>query len=526
MLSVIMCISVITTLGVVALQQTFGDLAQTAEGRNLVQTVDAAMAGLQAQFAVLRGLDGASAGTAIPCNNATVTVASAADTAGVSSYALSMTPPGPDSGAIAGNLLTCGSSHTFTIPSGQDPWYVLVQSVGTNISTGLAGRTLQALVQVDDSSADGGSGGSDSTTTTTSTTVPPGATTTTTVAGGGGATTTTTTAAATTTTTTVGVWYDSAASAQTLNLALGNGTLSLVQSSPATSASNNGTGSNSTTIVQPAISIPGADNFLSAALGTEEAEANSDGTSYACAAVMSSGGSLSGGGSSGSCTTSDNTTGGVSINLYGLPGVSSTISSLVGGLTLNMDGVLSWATGNAGGSTLTGDATLVNPTITVTRLLGLGSVTIPINLTTPIVTATNLVTAITSALSGNPLLSGISSTLGAKLSSALSITADYQTLSGGVFSVSGLHISLLDKTGTADLAISTVGPNTSYTPSPTTTTTVAPTTTTTVAPTTTTTVPGSTTTTSTTTTTVPATTTTTVALPPDGVTVEWIEQVA
>lgn len=45
----------------------------------------------------------------------------------------------------------------------------------------------------------------------------------------------------------------------------------------------------------------------------------------------------------------------------------------------------------------------------------------------------------------------------------LSVAGDYQVQSGGTFTTTAIHIQLLAGTGTADIAISTVGPNTQVT---------------------------------------------------------------
>ena len=503
MLAVLMCTIVVLSLTTVAIEQTVGSLSLTAQGRELVQTVDSANAGLEAQLAVLHKYATSGAGTTIPCTNATTTVAGAADNAGVSAYTLSMTDPvGTSGSATSSNLVACSSSHVFKIPS-LDPWYVLVQSVGTSAggnANGLAsGRTLQALVEVADSSA---------VTTTTTTIIP----TTTTVAP-------TTTTVAPTTTTVAATTYTSNASAQALNLALGG--TSVAYLTPATTASNNGTGSNSANVVSPTVSLPLADNFLVAPVATQIAEANTNGSSYSCAGVLSTGRTLSGGSTSGPCTVGGSGSGGVTLNISGLPGVSSvaniTVGTItIGGLSLSLDGATSWATSNAGGSTMTGNASLLNASVTVSAtvtLLGIRTavnITLPLNLTSPLTGPTNLLTAITNAIAGNSILSAIASPLASSLSSVLSLTADYQSTSGGVLTVSALHIGILGSLVSADLAESTVGPNTINTPATTTTTS-----TTVAATTTTTTVPGATTTTS-----------TTVGLPANGVTVEYIKQVA
>lgn len=486
MIGVIMCVLVVVSLSAVAVQQTVGSLSQTAQGRNLIQTVDAANGGIQAELAVLKSLETAAAGTQIPCTNGQVTVASASDPAGVSSYTLSMTQPGAETGAVAANLESC-ASHTFTIPSGMDPWYVLVQAVGSNAATSQssqAGRTLEALVQVADHESDS------VTTTTTSTTVP------------ASSTTSSTTTSTTTTTVPQSGFYDSAASAEALNLDMLNGFVAYQYSNPADSVSNNGFESSAAVTYQGVPSIPGTDTYISASLGAETVEAN--GSSYACSAALTSGGALSGGSSTTPCTMSGTGAAGISLNVSALPGVNSVLSTLIGGLSLNLGGAMSWAADNAGGTAMSAQSTVANASVTVTRLLGLGNVTVSLNLPNPLTAQTNLLPYIVSAIAGNSLISSLANSISNALSPVLSLTADYQTESGGVLSVSALHLGLLKQAGTLDLGLSTVGPNTAYTPSTTTTSTAV--TSTTVAS--------------------PTTTSTTVALPPDGLTVVWVKQVA
>ncbi|HMC38960.1 MAG TPA: fibronectin type III domain-containing protein [Acidimicrobiales bacterium] len=259
--------------------------------------------------------------------------------------------------------------------------------------------------------------------------------------------------------------YHSASSATALSLALGGSTTAYTVSSPATSASNNGTGSNNATVAQPTVAIPGADSFLSANAATQVAEANTDGTSYACAGVLSNGATLSGGSSSGPCSISGGTAGGVSLNLAALPGVGTAINTVVGGLTLNLSGASAWATGSAGGSTLTGSASLNGATVTVSTVGGLVSQTLSLSLPATITSQTDVVHAITVAISGssNSVIKALATPLQTALAPVLSLTGDYQSSSGGVLSVSALHISVLSGAGKGDLALATVGANTSTT---------------------------------------------------------------
>ena len=257
--------------------------------------------------------------------------------------------------------------------------------------------------------------------------------------------------------------YSSAASAAALSLALAGSSTPYTVTYPATTATNNGSGTNSATTVQPSISIPGADSFLSVTAGTQIAEANTNGTSYSCAGVLSSGNTLSGGSSVGPCSVSGSGSGGISLNLAALPGVGTGINAVVGNLSLNLNGATAWASGNAGGTTLTGSAQLLGGSVTVSTVGGLVSQTIPLSLPATLSSPTNVVQAITTAVGGsaNPVIKALATPLQTALSGLLTLTGDYQTTSSGVLSVSALHISVLSGAGSGDLAIASVGANTS-----------------------------------------------------------------
>ena len=283
---------------------------------------------------------------------------------------------------------------------------------------------------------------------------------------------TSSTTGTTTTTTTVPAspTYSSNASATAVSLDLGGGSTPYTVTSPATSATNNGQGSNDPVVFQPTISIPGADSFLSVATATQIAEASTTGTSYSCAGVLSNGQTLTGGSFSGPCPVSGSGSGGISLNLEGLPGVGSAVGSLVSGLVLDMNSASSWASGSAGGGTLTGSASLSGATIVVTPTGGLvPTQTILLSLPSTLTSPADIVKAITTAIGGDPAVSSLAAPLQTALASALTLTGDYQSTGSGVLTVSALHIAVL--TGTGDLAVSTVGANTTQPPPATTTTT-------------------------------------------------------
>jgi prepilin-type N-terminal cleavage/methylation domain-containing protein len=262
--------------------------------------------------------------------------------------------------------------------------------------------------------------------------------------------------------------HHSAASATAVSLALGGSTTAYTVTAPATSASNDGTQSNSAQFVQPTVSIPGADSFLSVTGASQIAEANTNGSSYACAGVLSSGATMSGGSSSGPCSLSGGGSGGVVLNLAALPGVGSVVNTLVGGLTLKLTGATAWATEAAGGASSSGSASLTGATVTVSTVGGLVSQTLSLSLPGTLTSQTDLVRAVTVAIgaSTNVTIAALATPLQTALAPVLSLTGDYQSTSGGALTVSAVHISVLSGVGQADLAATTVGANTATTTPP------------------------------------------------------------
>ena len=447
MLAVLMAVLVVVGLGVVAVQDTVSGISQSTQGSVLVQTVDAAEAGIQAELAKIQSYDSTTPyQTQIACANGAVTVASASNRAGDSSYTLSMTLPSstkpappfvpPGSSTPGTTLYPCSTNPEFTVPSGSR--WVLVQSTGSTVASTNegVGRTLQALISVGENPGGG----------TTPTTGPPAATT-------------------TTTTTVPSAAYDSAASAKALNL---GGLIQPYNSTPI-SAANDGSDSNTPVTAQGALSPPPADGVV-APQQSLVAEANTSGSSYSCASVLSSGDVMSGGSVTTPCTTSGSTVGG-SINFLTLPVVGSSLSSLVASMSLNFSSVTSWATGNAGGTSFSGSSTIVGASVTVKLLLGIISITTPVTLPSPLSGSTDILAATLKAILNDPLLgSALSSTLSGVLTPVISVTGGYHSLVNGVFTQSGLHLAFLNDLGvTADLAMASVGPNTTNTPVTTTT---------------------------------------------------------
>jgi mucin-6/19 len=460
MLAVLMAVLVVLGLGVVAVQDTVSGISQSAQGRVLVQTVDAAEAGIQAELAQIQKFDSTTPyPTQLPCSSGAVTVASASNRAGDSSYILSVSQPfATAQGTVGAPLTQCPASpaspYFINVTGGS--FYILIQSAGSTVASAGrgTGRTLQALVAVGENPGSP----TTSTTSTTTSTIP------------------------TTTTTVASPTYNSAASAKAMNM---SGFIQPYSSTPI-SAANTGSGSNTPVTSQGALSPPSSDGVV-VPLQSLTAEANTNGSSYSCASVLSSGYSMNGGSVTTPCSISGTGSSGGSINFLTLPVVGSSLTSLVAAMTLNFTSVTSWATGNAGGTQFSGSSTIVGATVTVKLLLGIVSITTPVTLPSPLTSSTDILAATLKAILNDPLLgSALSNTLSGVLTPVVSVTGGYHTLVNGVYTQSGIHIASLGGIGfTADLGLASVGPNTINAPPTTTTipttTTLAPATTTTLA---------------------------------------------
>ncbi len=160
MLAALMCVIVIVSLTVVAVQQSMGSLSGLAQTRKTLQTVDAAEAGLQYEINTVRTHAASAPGTAFNCpkGNIPVTLSQStastlpqpniADPASVGAYTLSATI----ATAVPTTTTACSGSLTVPTPNAQNQWYALIKSQGTtSASTGgpATGRTLEALVKID-----------------------------------------------------------------------------------------------------------------------------------------------------------------------------------------------------------------------------------------------------------------------------------------------------------------------------------------------------------------------------------------
>jgi hypothetical protein len=245
----------------------------------------------------------------------------------------------------------------------------------------------------------------------------------------------------------------SQATAQAVNLNLGSGALTLQVSNPPTAATNDGTQSNAAVVGTPAISLLNGESFLTAGALAETAEANQDGSSYACAGVVGPGGTIQVGSAGQTCSPSGNGTGGVTLDLGALPGASG-LSLLAGGdIKITVDAITAH-----GQVTGTGPATLGADVANIKVQLG-SNAPLAVNiLTTP---NQDLLDAVLTALS--PQLGLLGKGVSDLLKPLVSLTTNYQPApepnANGTYTVSGLHVALLGTLLVADLAKVTVGPN-------------------------------------------------------------------
>ena len=489
MLAAVVCMFIIVGITALAVQQSVGSLSGFAQGRKLLQTVDAAESGVQKEISTIQGwltspngtipCPGGNSVTGLPSGQGWVSAGTGsadqvANAASLGYYTLSVatsaTPPLGPPAALPASAACYGNN--IPAPTGTSAWYVIVQAKGvTSATTGgttATGRTLQALLLVHNYSTSAYHRRSQ-----------PGRTVARVVLIGLYTTGTTT--------------YTSNGSAQAISFT------PLVTSPSA--AAYTGSGPPDPNVVsssQPATSIFGGESWLTAGALAQYAEADSSGASKSCAGLVASPGSIQVGSANPTCTTSGSPGAtGVKLDLSTLPGVGSVLSTLAD-VTLETSTMTSSASMGTGGSPTTGAASLGTLYVKVTVVLGV-TVTIPVT----IISGPNqdLLSEVTTAMTGDSAVIGlVTSTLVSTLKSTLALTSNYQTTNAGVFSVSAIRVTILSGGVTADIAKSTVGPNSVTVPSTTTTTTPS----------------------TTTTTTLPTTTTT---LPPNTVTVVWIRQV-
>jgi hypothetical protein len=251
------------------------------------------------------------------------------------------------------------------------------------------------------------------------------------------------------------------ASAQAVNLALADGELTLgVSPDGGTKADNDGNDPVYPVKNTPLVSQLQGQSFLTAGSLSELAEADIDGSSYACAGIGAPGAGVAAGDQGQTCTLTGSSTDGVGIDLAQIPGVG-TLLSPIASVTLTAGALLANAYDDNGQH---GTGSISDLKVNVALLGGLlppfsVPVTVPAGVNQP------LLPAIVDALSnyaGDPLnlLDPLITLLTNTISAVATLTVNYQDTAGGVLTVSALHVSLLgDAVGSADLAKVTVGPN-------------------------------------------------------------------
>lgn len=290
------------------------------------------------------------------------------DAASLASYTLSMTAPSASEPTDSSPFTACPSN--FTVPP-VDPWYVMVRATGASSAvTGggvKAGRTLEALVKVNDSVAP-----------PLNAPPPPGPS------------------------------YTADAASEGLGVDLA-GTPAVAITNPPESAADNGSQPTQTSTSTSGVVVPGSNPdaaaFLSATLVSDTAVAESDGSSYACAGALSAGGSLGGGSTTTPCSSPGSSSYGLVLDLGRLPGVDLTN---VADVQVDLNAATSWATDVLNTTTQVnnyqGAADLANGTVKVTLLGGLLTLSVPLDvpgngtISTP---NTNLLQLVTQSLTGN-----------------------------------------------------------------------------------------------------------------------------
>jgi hypothetical protein len=162
----------------------------------------------------------------------------------------------------------------------------------------------------------------------------------------------------------------SAASANALRATLGGG--SLLDTGTVT-ASNDGTQPSPGTVTgntNPALSVLGTQTLLSVGVLPQQAKANPDGTSAACAGLIGTGGTIQIG-PGGDCTPINAPPGGVVLNLGSVP-----VGLVNGTVGLAADAILAKCTANSDGTT-TASVVLVNATLSLSPL-GLPVLSVPL----------------------------------------------------------------------------------------------------------------------------------------------------
>ncbi|MHB1533537.1 MAG: hypothetical protein ACYC1D_02820 [Acidimicrobiales bacterium] len=415
LLAVIMCMLVVVSLTTVAVKESLGSIAVLAQNRAAVQNADASNAGLAYEINLLTTLGSPAPGAPIPCPASTqVTLAGGngvVDPASVATYDLYLSTSLTLPTSVASLPNSCAAT-TPTVPAtgSSGVFYAEIGSLGTTASqSGGTGRASVAVVKITDPSSE------------------------------------TTFGAAT-------------ATAHGISLIVAGTHTEVPQ--PQTAVYPSAPQEAGPVVVS---ALP-ADPFLTVGAAQQYAEADASGQSFACSGVVAPDGSVSVGAQASPCTATGDGSGGVSIDLNTIPTVG-TILAGVADLTVNFDAVTASASDLAP-ATPTGQATFLNPTVTVCLLGALGVCTV--NTTVPLDIGStpnqSVVVAIVNALRPNVLLAGLVSLLTTSVEPVLTLESDYQDPTGSGPSaslfVSALHLAVLgDALAGVDVGGVTVGPN-------------------------------------------------------------------
>jgi hypothetical protein len=405
MIAAVMCLLVVITLTTVGMRESLGSLSSGTQSRKLQQNLDAAEAGLQAELNAIGNVAGGTNTVPLACSSGKTAILPSGINGITTYYNVTLTPEA----ALPASLTPAPCSGNYTQTSITSNPYVLVTSTGTT-SDPLAGgtnfgRVLKAVVSVTNIS------------TSTS--------------------------------------YQPHASAYGGNISvLGlNFPMAKVVADPTTE----GTAQTPTSTQI----LTGQSILTVGALGSY-AETQSNGTSFACAGVLTSPGVVQVGTSSSPCANVNGTGSGngVTVNLLPLLGSLSSVA----GIFLTANAITSWAT-EAGAGSPSGSANVLSLKVYVTLVGGLVtvgpvSITVPANLPNwDLVNGTPGYPGLLSAL--NSLVPG----LGTTVKPLLSAETDYQVQTptspstGAELEVSALHLSAIGSAVSADLAEVTVGPD-------------------------------------------------------------------
>lgn len=263
----------------------------------------------------------------------------------------------------------------------------------------------------------------------------------------------------------------SQSTAQAVNLDV-LGALNVVASNPATSATSPGTGPEVIHTNSPILTALSGQNFLTAGAAGELAEANPNGSSYACSGIVQPGQSLVDvGAPTAACTVAGAGTGGVSLDLSTIGGGVGTLLSTIADVKVTLDALTASGFDN-GTAAPTLTSSFANAHVSVCSLLLLCNAALhlgtPIVISLPIPSApnSNLLTTVITAITGQGGLATVVNALSNLVLPVLTLTTNYQPTvpAGSPASVTALHVGVLNAVGgtsavTLDLAKATVGPN-------------------------------------------------------------------